>query len=255
MVFNSYLFWAFFTVVYALYRVLPHRRQNLLLLIASYVFYGAWDWRFLSLIWISTAVDYFVSLEIYSQTSSSIRRGLVTLSVVINLGLLGVFKYYDFFSHELVGLLSALHVPVSLPMINIVLPVGISFYTFQTMSYTLDVYRGKCEPTNKLLEFALYVCFFPQLVAGPIERYSHLMPQFLRPRIIRRSDLSEGFYHIIIGLFKKVVIADNMATFVDAIFATPATQLSGFECLVGVYAFAFQIYGDFSGYSSIARAC
>lgn len=253
MIFNSYLFWAFFALVYAIYCVLPYRRQNVLLLLASYVFYGAWDWRFLSLIWISTALDYFVALVVHSKSDIRLRKALVSLSVVINLGFLAVFKYYDFFASELVGLLAEMNIPVSLSMINIALPVGISFYTFQTMSYTIDVYRHKCEPAEHFVDFALYVCFFPQLVAGPIERYAHLMPQFQKPRCIQGSDLSEGFYHILIGLFKKVVIADNMATFVDVVFDAPLSQLSGFECLLGVYAFAFQIYCDFSGYSSIAQ--
>jgi D-alanyl-lipoteichoic acid acyltransferase DltB (MBOAT superfamily) len=174
-------------------------------------------------------------------------------SVVVSLGLLGFFKYYGFFAHEMFDLLTWLGVPASLPTLRIVLPVGISFYTFQTMSYTIDVYRGHTPVTRDILDFALYVAFFPQLVAGPIERSTHLMPQVLSPRRLKAGDFSEGLYLVVLGLFKKIVIADNMATIANGVFQSPTSQLSGLDCLLGVYAFAFQIYGDFSGYSDIAR--
>jgi alginate O-acetyltransferase complex protein AlgI len=253
MLFNSFTFWIFFACVLVLYALLRHRWQNVLLLIASYIFYGTWDWRFLTLIWLSTAVDFVSALLISSSNAPARRRMLLAVSLCFNLGLLGLFKYYDFFASQLDVLLQSIGIQSSLPVLNILLPVGISFYTFQSISYTIDVYRKKCEPTHNLLEFALYVCFFPQLVAGPIERYSQLMPQVANPRRVTRDCWTEGLYHIMIGMFKKVVLADNMASIVQAVFATPIDDLSGFECMVGAYAFAMQVYGDFSGYSSIAQ--
>jgi len=224
-----------------------------MLLIASYIFYGYWDYRFLSLIFISTVVDYFVANAIQDSKEQKLKKYALSVSIVSNLGILGIFKYFDFFSYEVSALFTGLGLDVSLPLLNVILPVGISFYTFQTMSYTIDVYQGVTKPTKKFLDFALYVSFFPQLVAGPIERSSHLLPQILKPRAIRENDFSEGLYHVLTGLFKKIVIADNMAPIVNSIFSTPTSDLSGMEVLVGVYAFAFQIYGDFSGYSSIAQ--
>lgn len=253
MLFNSFTFWVFFACVLLLYAVLRHRGQNIMLLIASYIFYGSWDWRFLTLIWLSTAVDFSAGLIIDSSLSASRRRAMLALSLCFNLGLLGFFKYYDFFAVQLNTLLNFVGIEDSLPILNILLPVGISFYTFQSISYTIDVYRGEIKPTRNLLDFALYVCFFPQLVAGPIERYTQLMPQVANPRRVTRDGWTEGLYHIMVGLFKKIVIADNLASFAQAIFATPVEQLSGFECLIGTYAFAMQVYGDFSGYSSIAQ--
>lgn len=257
MLFNSFTFWIFFLAVFLLYQRLDHKWQNRMLLVASYVFYGTWDWRFLSLIWLSTAIDYVVGLKLGAdsrvETSQRARKGWLALSVCANLGLLGFFKYYGFFTYEMASLLAWLGIPVALPSLNIVLPVGISFYTFQTMSYTIDVYRRQIKPTRDLEAFALYVAFFPQLVAGPIERSTHLMPQVLSPRHSQPGDFAEGLYLVTIGLFKKVVIADNMAEIVNGVFQSPLSELSRLDCLVGVYAFAFQIYGDFSGYSAIAR--
>ena len=253
MLFNSFTFWIFYALVLMLYFVCRHRAQNVLLLIASYFFYGCWDWRFLSLIAISTIIDYFVALKIDSSKIPWRRKAFVTLSICTNLGILAFFKYYGFFATELITLGQSVGVPLLLPTLNIILPVGISFYTFQTMSYTIDVYRGDCKPTRSLLDFAVYVSFFPQLVAGPIERASHFLPQVIQPRTYQPGDFQVGLYLIILGLFKKIVVADNMAVLVNAIFDTPTSQLTGLEVLVGVYAFAFQIYGDFSGYSAIAR--
>ena len=260
MLFNSYTFWVFFAVVACLYYALPHRWQNRQLLVASYVFYGWWDWRFLSLILVSTVVDYFAALGIESSGGQGAcpkrpltKRLWMVLSIVVNLGLLGFFKYFGFFATELVELLRSLGVNGSLASLKIVLPVGISFYTFQTMSYTIDVYRGQTSPTRSLPDFALYVAFFPQLVAGPIERSTSLLPQILNPRRFRGGEFSDGLYLVLLGLFKKVVIADNMAFIVDGVFKSNPSELSGLDCLVGVYAFALQIYGDFSGYSAIAR--
>jgi len=253
MLFNSYIFWCFFAAVIVLYRVMDHKRQNIMLLAASYVFYGSWDWRFLSLILISTLVDYFAALGIERSKTESRRKLLCLISVCTNLGLLGAFKYYGFFASQAVALLNAAGLNVTASSLQIVLPVGISFYTFQTMSYTIDVYRGSAKPVSNLPDFALYVCFFPQLVAGPIERSSRLLPQIVNPRTKRPGDFAEGLHLIVMGLFKKIVIADNMAFIVNAVFGADISTVSGVDCLAATYAFAFQIYADFSGYSSIAR--
>ena len=251
MFFNSYIFWVFFAVVLVVYRRLGHQAQNRWLLVVSYIFYGYWDWRFLSLILISTVVDFVAARSIHKTVSPSKRW--LWLSVCTNLGLLAVFKYFGFFATELAVVLETIGLPVTLPTLHIALPVGISFYTFQTMSYTVDVYRGRIEATNNFWGFALFVCFFPQLVAGPVERADRMMPQITNPRLTDRSAFAVGLYHIVFGLFKKIVVADNMAPFVNAVFDTPTSELSGLDYLVGIYAFAFQIYGDFSGYSSLAQ--
>lgn len=253
MLFNSFIFWAFFLLVIVIYRRLSHTPQNRLLLVASYVFYGFWDYRFLSLIFISTVIDFFVANNITASNDVKKKKQWLFVSIAFNLGMLAFFKYWDFFAVEFSELLAVFGLSVSAPILDILLPVGISFYTFQTMSYTIDVYKGKTKATNQFLDFALYVSFFPQLVAGPIERSSHLLPQITLKRKTNGHDFSEGFYHVLMGLFKKVVIADNMAPLVNTIFSRPVSDLSGPEIIMGVYAFAFQIYGDFSGYSSIAK--
>lgn len=253
MLFNSFIFWAFFAIVIAMYWRLGHRGQNILLLVASYTFYGYWDWRFLSLIAFSTIVDFVVAQRVEANTEQEIKRRWLLLSICTNLGLLGFFKYFGFFVNEFVLLMDAFGIGASVSTLNIILPVGISFYTFQTLSYTIDVYRGVTRPTRNLLDFSVYVSFFPQLVAGPIERSKDLMPQILRARKLEKGAFSEGLYHVLFGMFKKVVIADNMAPIVDRVFSTPATDLASTEILLGVYAFAVQIYCDFSGYSSIAQ--
>ncbi|HYP00549.1 MAG TPA: MBOAT family O-acyltransferase [Pyrinomonadaceae bacterium] len=254
MLFNSYIFWVFFAVVFALYRVLPHRKQNLMLLAASYLFYGYWDWRFLFVMLYSTVIDYYAAIAIGREGQTKRRRKLILVtSMCVQLGLLALFKYYAFFSTEVVAVLARFGVPVSLPTLNLLLPVGISFYTFQTMSYTIDVYRGQFKPSKSFTEFALFVSFFPHLVAGPLVRATKLLPQITNARVRRPEDFREGLYLVLTGLFKKVVVGDNLAAIANSIFNTPTSELSGMECLVGVYAFAFQIYGDFSGYSSIAQ--
>ncbi|HSW46461.1 MAG TPA: MBOAT family O-acyltransferase [Phycisphaerae bacterium] len=224
-----------------------------MLLVASNIFYGWWDWRFLTLIWITILTDYFVSRAIHRTASPGRRKRLLCISLVVDLGILGLFKYYDFFIGSLDRLFQSLGLRLDIPLMQLILPVGVSFYTFQTLSYTIDVYRGRTKPAGRLLDLALYVCFFPQLVAGPIERSERLLTQVINPRTHRPGDFREGLYHVMIGLFKKVVIADNVAPMVDLIFSTSTNQLTGGECLIGVYAFALQIYGDFSGYSSIAQ--
>jgi D-alanyl-lipoteichoic acid acyltransferase DltB (MBOAT superfamily) len=261
MYFNSLHFVAFFVVVLGLAGLLRKRvcARNVFLLIASYYFYACWDWRFLSLILISTLVDYFCGLAMNAQQVDpdrppprTRRRKLILLaSLVTNLGLLGFFKYFDFFATSAARLLTNLGLRADAATLDIILPVGISFYTFQTLSYTIDVYRGKITTERNLLNFAVFVAFFPQLVAGPIERASHLLPQMSRPSRITWERLCTGFYLICWGMIKKVVLADNIARVVDTMFARASP--SGFETLVGAYAFAIQIYCDFSGYSSIAR--
>jgi D-alanyl-lipoteichoic acid acyltransferase DltB (MBOAT superfamily) len=253
MIFNSYLFWAFFAVVLLVYWLLPHKYQRWLLVITSYIFYGAWDWRFLSLIFISSAVDFVVGQAIDRRTDPVQRKRMLIISVLVNLGFLGIFKYFNFFAGEFVHLMDLFGFHLSALTINVVLPVGISFYTFQTMGYTIDVYYRRAAPSRDFLGFSLFVSFFPQLVAGPIERYSHLMPQFESRRPWTHNLFGEGLYHVLIGMFKKVVLADNLAPIADAIFATPYQELNGGQVLIGVWAFALQIYGDFSGYSSIAQ--
>jgi alginate O-acetyltransferase complex protein AlgI len=252
MAFNSIQYAVFLALVVGFYRLLPRRGQNLLLLVASYVFYGFWDWRFLSLLIVSTMVDFLVGGAM-PGADGRYRKFLLTTSMVVNLGILGFFKYFDFFADSFAQLLNDFGLNASVPTLQIILPVGISFYTFQTMSYTIDIYRREMEPTHDLLSFAVFVAFFPQLVAGPIERARRLLPQFEhdRPRVVK-SQVQSGLYLIFIGLFKKVVLADAVAPFVEEAFA--GSQTAGWlQLLIGVYAFSLQIYGDFSGYSSIAR--
>ncbi|HEY9135014.1 MAG TPA: MBOAT family O-acyltransferase [Pseudomonadales bacterium] len=221
-------------------------------MIASYVFYGAWDWRFLSLIVISTFVDYLCGARISRSANPGVRKTYLFVSIATNLGILGFFKYYDFFAEGFSELLSLFGLSATHATLDIVLPVGISFYTFQTMSYTIDIYRKKMPPCAGFLDFALFVSFFPQLVAGPIERASRLIPQIEKKRIVSFRHLSHGSYLIIWGLFKKVVIADNLGLLVDEIFGK-SSGFSGSEVVIAVLFFSFQIYCDFSGYSDIAR--
>jgi alginate O-acetyltransferase complex protein AlgI len=185
VLFNSFIFWGFFLVVLLAYRFSPHKLQNRLLLVASYIFYGYWDWRFLSLILISTVTDYFIAQWLDAASAEKRRKALVTISIVVNLSMLGFFKYYGFFAREMNELLMGIGFNSYLPLLNVVLPVGISFYTFQTISYTVDVYRRQTKPSRDFLDFALYVSFFPQLVAGPIERSHRLLPQVQMRRTSR----------------------------------------------------------------------
>jgi D-alanyl-lipoteichoic acid acyltransferase DltB (MBOAT superfamily) len=329
--YNQLAFWILFSIVYALYWRLGHRRQNLLLLVASYVFYGFWDYRFLFLILVSTVIDFIGGLGVanvalprrrlvalaalvlggalalcshvrYDALLSALSHGdapataaalphrlsdfrvllgvagviaiygaalphlyrarnrrkwFLAISMVANLGILGFFKYCDFFITSFSGLAALVGLDAHARVLGIILPAGISFYTFQAMSYTIDIYRGAVQPTDDFADFALFVCFFPHLVAGPIMRAHTLLPQVQRPRARRPGDAAEGLVLVVVGLFKKMVLSDNVALIANAVFyhlrdGNP-THMSGAEVLVGVYAFAFQIYGDFSGYSSIAR--
>ncbi len=252
MLFNSLEFILFFTAVYCLYLVLKHKWQNRLLLVASYLFYGAWDWRFLSLIFISTVLDYFCGLRIHESKDIKKRKLFLLYSVIGNLSILGFFKYYNFFADNLQALSALFGFSLQLRFLTIILPVGISFYTFQTMSYTIDIYRRQMEPTRKFLDFALFVAFFPQLVAGPIERAKNLLPQILSPRKLDLNNFYEGCYLIFWGLFQKAVVADNLAKIIDPVFAAEAPY-HGIQLLLTSYAFTFQIFCDFAGYSNIAR--
>lgn len=252
MLFNSLEFGLFFTLVFGLYLCLPLRGQNRMLLLASYVFYAAWDWRFCSLLAVSTIVDFSVGRSLHASKTPRRRKLLVTLSLVTNLGILGFFKYADFFADNLQELAGVFGFTLPEFTLSVVLPVGISFYTFQTLSYTIDVYRGRLEPTRRFWDFALFVAFFPQLVAGPIERARHLLPQILEKRQLSMERVSSGAWLALWGLFKKVVIADNLAAVVDAVFHARADPTAA-EIVVAAWAFAYQIYCDFSGYTDIAR--
>jgi alginate O-acetyltransferase complex protein AlgI len=251
MLFNSLTFFIFFAVVFLLYLALPHRGQNRMLLAASYLFYGAWDWRFLFLLMFSCTMDFLFAREIGKNPAPRARKGWVSASIGLNLGILGFFKYFNFFVDSFAALLEALGLHASMPVLRIVLPVGISFYSFQSMSYTIDVYRGVLAPARRWSDFALYLAFFPQLVAGPIERATNLLPQVQQPRTVSDYGISHGAFLILWGLFQKVVIADNICRMADAAFNHPSAQ--ALSALLGVYAFAIQIYCDFSGYSNIAR--
>ncbi|MGH1471226.1 MAG: MBOAT family O-acyltransferase [Cellvibrionaceae bacterium] len=252
MLFNTFAFFAFFFFVYVIYWKVKHRNQNHLLLLASYFFYGCWDWRFLSLIMISTVVDYFCGLKVYSATEQKIKKKFVAISVIVNLSFLGFFKYFNFFAESLTELTSVFGYTPSWFELNVILPVGISFYTFQTMTYTIDIYRKQLKPTHHFFDFALFVSFFPQLVAGPIERASNLLPQVLKSRKFSWEQTKEGAWLVIWGLFKKVYVADNLAVLVDKGFNNYASLTAPEICAV-LIAFSFQIYCDFSGYTDIAR--
>ena len=252
MVFNSLHFVWFFVVVYVLYRVLPFRAQNWLLLIASYYFYAAWDWRFLGLLVASTLVDYTCALALAGARTSAARRALLCLSLGFNITLLGFFKYFNFFADNLHTVFGALGWQLDFVTVRVLLPVGISFYTFVTMSYVIDVYRREITPTRNLLDFAVFVAYFPHLVAGPILRASRLLPQVAAPRTVSREQMRDGLWLIAWGFFQKIFVADNLASLANMVF-DPAAHSTGVNVLLGTYAFAFQIYGDFAGYSNVAR--
>jgi alginate O-acetyltransferase complex protein AlgI len=297
MLFNSFSFLVFLPVVFLLYWFVFKKNlnlQNAFLLVASYAFYGWWDWRFLGLIFASSAVDYYCGIKLSTVDSrlstavsgsfkndklkrgplntdlptkqlSSVDRGLLTkikslltgrklyltISIAFNLGLLGFFKYFNFFIESATDFSNLLGFQAHTSTLSLILPVGISFYTFQTMSYTIDVYRGKMNATKDPIAFFTYVAFFPQLVAGPIERASNLLPQFFKKRVFHYQQGADGMKLILWGLFKKMVIADNCALVVNQIFENYQSA-SGLELIFGAVFFAFQIYGDFSGYSDIA---
>lgn len=254
MLFNSIDFAIFLPIVFVLYWFVTNKNlklQNGLILAASYFFYAWWDWRFLSLILFSTVVDYSIGILLSQHSDPLKRKVLLWTSVVVNIGFLGVFKYYNFFIENFISAFSLFGITASMSSLNIVLPVGISFYTFQTLSYTIDAYRSKLVPTKDFIAFSSFVCFFPQLVAGPIERATSLLPQFYKKRVFNYSQAVDGMRQIVWGLVKKVVIADNCAFYVDKIFNN-SDDYSGSNLAVGAIFFTIQIYCDFSGYSDIA---
>jgi alginate O-acetyltransferase complex protein AlgI len=252
MLFNSLEFIVFLTVVYGLYLSLQHRAQNWMLLVASYVFYGWWDWRFLGLIAFTTVLDYWVSLKVAAADNQRAKKLFLSVSVVCNLGLLAAFKYFNFFAQSLVDLAAGLGFQLDWTTLNIILPVGISFITFQSIAYSIDVYRGHLAPPRRISDFALFVAFFPQLVAGPIQRATNLLPQVVEPRQVTLDQVTRGGFLILYGLFKKMVIADGLATGVNAVYNS-SSGMSGIDVALATYLFVFQMYCDFSGYTDIAR--
>ena len=253
MFFNSFIFFAFLAIVLPIYFVLRTQRQRAVhLLIASYVFYGYWDWRFCSLLAISTIADFIIGKRLHQADGDKARRTLLFLSLFINLSILGFFKYFDFFVGSVEAVVHGFGMNVDFLHLHIILPVGISFYTFQTLSYTFDIYRRRMEPTESLLDFALFVSFFPQLVAGPIERASALLPQIAKLGNPTRDQVEKGLVLISMGFLRKVLIGDTSGRIVDHIFGQDQLYKSP-ELLVALVLFGVQIYADFSGYSSIAR--
>lgn len=254
MLFNSFEFFIFLPIVFILYWFVFGKKlkyQNFLIVIASYIFYGWWDWRFLSLIIFSSFIDYGIGVLLSKENRQVKRKLLLWTSICINIGFLGFFKYYNFFIESFAASFSFFGSDISTSTLNIILPVGISFYTFQTLSYTIDVYNKRLKPTKDIVAFLAFVSFFPQLVAGPIERATNLLPQFYKKRQFDYANAVDGMRQVIWGLFKKVVIADNCAKYANIIFNN-SDDYSGSTLLLGAFLFAFQIYGDFSGYSDIA---
>jgi alginate O-acetyltransferase complex protein AlgI len=254
MLFNSIDFAIFLPIVFILYWFGFNKNlklQNFLIVAASYLFYGWWDWRFLSLILFSTMVDYLVGLRLAKNENETKRKALLWTSILVNLGFLGFFKYYNFFLDNFITAFSFFGTAIKANSLNIILPVGISFYTFQTLSYSIDVYKRKLKPTKDFIAFSAFVSFFPQLVAGPIERATHLLPQFYTKREFDYPKAVDGMRQILWGLFKKIVIADNCAKYANLIFNNSA-EYSGSTLVLGALFFTFQIYADFSGYSDIA---
>jgi len=254
LLFTSFEFAIFLPSVFILYWFVFRKRvrlQNLLLLIASYIFYGWWDWRFLSLLFISSLVDYIIGIKLAENKNPKTKDYLLSVSLLFNLGFLGVFKYYNFFSDSLIFLLSQLNVYFNYSSLNIILPVGISFYTFQNLSYTIDIHKGKLKPTKDIIAFFAFAGFFPQLVAGPIERAASLLPQFLQERSFDYEKARDGLQQILWGFLKKICVADLLANQVNDIFGNFA-DYGGSTLALGAIFFSFQIYCDFSGYSDIA---
>ncbi|MEP5341498.1 MAG: MBOAT family O-acyltransferase [Algibacter sp.] len=253
MLFNSFEFLFFFPIVFIIYWLLKDdlRKQNILLLISSYIFYAWWDWRFLSLIIISSLIDFKAGSKIFTSNTKKQRKTWLFVSLIANLGFLSIFKYYNFFADSFTDLMNVFGWNPNDLTINVILPVGISFYTFQTLSYTIDIYRKQFQPTNNVISFFTYISFFPQLVAGPIERASNLLPQIEKKRVFRKDWFNEGIIQILVGLFRKIVIADTIGGYVDTIYADVELYNST-TIILATFLYAFQIYYDFSGYSDIA---
>ncbi len=254
MLFNSINFAIFLPIVFVLYWFVTSkslRIQNVLLLVASYFFYSCWDWRFLFLLMFSTVLDYYTGLKMQDAVRQKIKKIWFWLSIVINLGFLGVFKYYNFFAESFAEALSHLGFHIDPFTLSIILPVGISFYTFHGLSYVIDIYKDRIHAERNFVDYAVFVSFFPLLVAGPIERATHLLPQIKKHRTFDATKAADGLRQILWGLFKKIVIADNCAIYANEIFNNSA-DYAGSTLLLGAILFTFQIYGDFSGYSDIA---
>ncbi|WP_310557735.1 MBOAT family O-acyltransferase [Flavobacterium sp.] len=254
MLFNSLSFLLFLPIVFAIYWLVNKKSlhlQNLLLLLASYFFYACWDWRFLFLLLFSTGLDYFAGIKMAEAKSQGNRTSWFWLSVVINLGFLGVFKYYNFFADSFAEALAGLGFQANFWTLNVILPVGISFYTFHGLSYVIDIYKERIQPERNVVTYSLFVAYFPLLVAGPIERATHLLPQIKKRRFFDYSKAVDGVHQIIWGLFKKIVIADNCALYANDII-DHYESMNSLSLFLGAIYFSFQIYGDFSGYSDIA---
>ena len=254
MLFNTSNFAIFLPIVFILYWFVTNKSlkvQNILLLIASYFFYSCWDWRFLFLLIFSTFLDYYTGLKIYDSTDKTIKKRWFWLSIIVNLGFLGVFKYYNFFATSFAEAISGLGFKVDIWTLSVILPVGISFYTFHGVSYVIDIYKDRIKAERDFIDYSVFVSFFPLLVAGPIERATHLLPQLKVKRNFDKTKAILGLRQILWGLFKKVVIADNCAEYANAIFNDSAS-FSGSTLVFGVVFFTIQIYGDFSGYTDIA---
>jgi alginate O-acetyltransferase complex protein AlgI len=253
VVFNSIVFLVFLAIVLTLYYRTRHKAQNVILVIASYVFYGWWDWRFLGLLVATTFFDYACARWIESCVSRKKRKLLLAASMTVNLSVIGFFKYFNFFADSFARILETFGMRADVPTLQVILPLGISFYTFLSMSYTIDVYRGHLKASKNPLDFMLYVSFFPHLVAGPIVRAQDLLPQCRSPRTIKQDQVLDGIWLCLLGYLKKIVIADRLAPFVDWGFSGGQTPMQDANSWLFLYAFALQIYGDFSGYSDIAR--
>jgi alginate O-acetyltransferase complex protein AlgI len=254
MLFNSLSFLLFLPIVFTIYWWVNKKSlqlQNALLLVASYFFYACWDWRFLFLLLFSTALDYFTGIKMAEAQNQGNKKIWFWLSIIVNLGFLGVFKYYNFFADSFAEVLSGLGIQAHFWTLKVILPVGISFYTFHGLSYVIDIYKGRIEPERNVVTYSLFVAYFPLLVAGPIERATHLLPQIKKRRFFDYTKAIDGVHQIIWGLFKKVVIADNCALYANDIF-DHYESMNSLSLLLGVVYFSFQIYGDFSGYSDIA---
>ncbi len=254
MLFNSISFALFLPIVFFLYWFATKRNlrlQNVLLLVSSYFFYACWDWRFMFLLVFSTFLDYYTGIKIHEASNKSVKRSWLWISVIINLGFLGVFKYYNFFVGSFADGLALLGIQTNPTTLQVVLPVGISFYTFHGLSYVFDLYKDRIKPERNFIDYSVFVSFFPLLVAGPIERATHLLPQIRQKREFDYTKAVDGLRQILWGLFKKVVIADNCAEFANMIFDSSAS-FNGSTHVLGALFFTFQIYCDFSGYSDIA---
>lgn len=254
MLFTSISFAIFLPIVLILYWVIANKGlkfQNILLLVSSYFFYACWDWRFLFLLVFSTLLDYYTGLKMFNSNNQRIKSFWFWLSICVNLGFLGVFKYYNFFATSFASAFSHFGLQVNPLTLKVILPVGISFYTFHGLSYVIDIYKNRIRPERDFIDYSVFVSFFPLLVAGPIERATHLLPQIQKERVFDYSKAVDGLRQILWGLFKKVVIADNCAIYANMIFSNSANE-TGSTLILGAFLFTFQIYCDFSGYSDIA---